>query len=449
MSRDQRTRDNHALLAAQADALQHDVPLAVVFNLYSSLGYRKREHFEFMTDGLKEVETNLKQNNIPLLLTIGDMPGNVAELAKNLNARSIYCDFSPLRHARKNQKRLACLVDCRVAVVDTHNIVPAWILSDKEEFAAHTIRRKLHRLIADWAVNPGTLKKHPHSFTKSLQGASWKQIDDIVATIPKSGIRHNFTPGEAAARRAVKNFVESGLRAYADGRNDATQDAQSDLSPYLHYGQVSSLRILLQIMDFSQHPPQLFTSFKMPSHEGAASENDGIDSFIEELVVRKELSDNFCLYNERYDSLEGARDWARKTLDKHANDPREHLYTKAQLRAGRTHDELWNAAQNQLTQTGKIHGYMRMYWAKMLLAWTDSPNTAIEWAIEFNDTYHLDGGDPNGYVGILWSIAGVHDRPWFDRDVFGTIRYMSGGGLAKKFDTKKYIARWSHQADES
>lgn len=440
MSRDQRVRDNHALLEAQAEALEHELPLLVVFNMYNGLGHRRREHFTFMVEGLKEVETELTKKNIPFIVTIGSMPKNLERLAAALKPRSIYFDFSPLRHSRHNQKKLAKTLECRVAVVDTHNVVPAWVTSDKEEFAAHTIRRKLHRLIADWAVEPSTVKKHPHTLKNLPKSASWKEADEVLAKIPSSGIVHEFIPGESAARQTVKRFIETGLTQYAKGRNDATLDAQSDLSPYLHYGQVSALRILLDIMDASSHPPQLFTSFKMPSHDGAATESDGIDSFVEELIVRKELADNFCLYNERYDSLSGAKEWALKTLQKHADDPREHLYTKEQLREAQTHDELWNAAQMQLTRTGKIHGYMRMYWAKMFLAWTQSPKIAIEWAIEFNDTYHLDGGDPNGYAGVLWSIAGVHDRPWFDRDIFGTIRYMSANGISKKFDTKKYIA---------
>ena len=157
---------------------------------------------------------------------------------------------------------------------------------------------------------------------------------------------------------------------------------------------------------------------------------------------RRELSDNFCLYNPDYDTLNGAKDWAKQSLEKHASDPREFTYTRDQLEAGETHDELWNAAQLQLRKSGKIHGYVRMYWAKKILEWSSSPEYAITTAVLLNDRYHLDGGDPNGYVGVLWSIAGVHDRPWFERDVYGKIRYMSAGGAKTKFDTAAYIQRW-------
>lgn len=443
MSRDQRVRDNHALLEAQSEAIEHKLPLAVVFNLYHKLGFRKQEHFEFMVEGLKEVEADLKTKNIPFIMRIGTMPKNIAMLASELTPRTIYFDFSPLRHSRTTQKQVAAHANCRVVVVDTHNIVPAWVVSDKEEFAAHTIRRKLHKTIELWAIDPATVEKHPYDFAKTPTSATWKEVDAVVATLPKSGIVHGFKPGEAAARQALKQFIDTGLGSYASGRNDANADGQSNLSPYLHYGQLSSLRTVLDVMDAFNHPPQLFTSYKIPDPVGKSAVNAGIDSFVEELVVRKELADNYCLYNAHYDSLDGAKDWAKKTLDSHANDPREFTYSLEQLENAQTHDDLWNAAQLQLTKSGKIHGYLRMYWAKKILQWTDDPAEAVKRAIELNDTYHLDGGDPNGYVGILWSVAGLHDRPWFDRDVFGTVRYMAESGAAKKFDTKTYINTWT------
>lgn len=165
--------------------------------------------------------------------------------------------------------------------------------------------------------------------------------------------------------------------------------------------------------------------------------------FLEELIVRRELADNFCLYNKNYDRVQGFPAWAQKTLAAHSKDKREYVYTKKQLEHAKTHDELWNAAQREMVRTGKMHGYMRMYWAKKILEWTPDAQTAIQYAITLNDTYSLDGYDPNGYTGIMWSIGGIHDRPWFQRPVYGTIRYMSFSGLAKKFDINEYIAKWS------
>ena len=159
--------------------------------------------------------------------------------------------------------------------------------------------------------------------------------------------------------------------------------------------------------------------------------------------MRRELADNFCFYNEEYDSIECFPDWAKKTHEKHKNDPREFLYTKKQFEQGKTHDELWNACQNQMMQTGKMHGYMRMYWAKKILEWTKNREEAMNIAIYLNDTYELDGRDPNGYAGIAWSIGGVHDRAWFERPVFGQIRYMNYNGCKSKFDVISYIKKWN------
>ena len=444
MSRDQRVNDNHALLEAQTEAIAHSLPLLVVFNLLPSTGYRKREHYEFMVAGLKEVQNDLSKLNIPFIVTIGSMTSSIRDVVKDYCPRSIYFDFSPLNGPRSAQKTIAAEVQYAVSVIDTHNVVPAWVVSDKEEYAAHTIRRKLHKTIEQWAVEPESLLKHPHSFDSAPKGQTWSEVEKIVRAMPSNGINHGFQPGEAAAIKALGDFISHRLAQYASNRNDPIRKGQSDLSPYLHYGQLSSLRILIEVMKSSTHRPHLFDSFTMPSHEGDANLSDSINSFVEELIVRKELSDNFCLYASSYDTLDAAKDWAKKTLTDHRDDPREHIYTKEQLESAQTHDELWNAAQRQLRASGKIHGYMRMYWAKKILEWTNTPETALKWTIELNDTYHLDGGDPNGYVGILWSIAGVHDRPWFNRSVYGTIRYMSTNGLKNKFDTKRYIEQWSN-----
>ena len=442
MSRDQRAHDNHALLFAQAEAIEHKLPLVVAFNILHSSGDRRREHYEFMVAGLKEVEKTLAAKDVPFVLTTGATSSSIPSLIQELQPRSVYFDFSPLRGSRSAQKKIARSVSCRVVVVDAHNIIPVWVLSDHEEFAAHTIRRKIHRAIEDWCKEPDALKKHPYMLSKKPSSATWNDIDQIVKKVPKNGIEHDFTPGEAAAKKQLNSFITNGFDTYADGRNDASQDFQSDLSPYLHYGQISALRIVLDVIASTNAAPHIFTSLKMPSHEGKATKRDGIDAFVEELVVRKELSDNFCFYNPHYDTLNGAKDWAKDTLAKHEDDPREHVYTLDQLEKAETHDELWNAAQVQLLRSGKIHGYMRMYWAKKILEWTNKPSTAIKHAIYLNDSYHLDGGDSNGYVGVMWSIAGIHDRPWFERDVYGKIRYMTANGIAKKFDTKKYIEQW-------
>jgi len=187
----------------------------------------------------------------------------------------------------------------------------------------------------------------------------------------------------------------------------------------------------------------LLHSPKMPSAGSETSISDGANALLEEMIVRKELSDNFCYYQPQYTSLNGGPQWAQDSLTEHRADPREFLYNYEQLAKGETHDAAWNAAQLQMVKTGKMHGYMRMYWAKKVLEWTESPEQAIDFLIRLNDFYSIDGGDPNGYVGILWSVVGVHDRPWTERAVFGKIRYMNYGGLKRKFDIAAYERMWN------
>jgi deoxyribodipyrimidine photo-lyase len=170
---------------------------------------------------------------------------------------------------------------------------------------------------------------------------------------------------------------------------------------------------------------------------------DHASAFLEELIVRRELADNFCFYHLDYDSPLGFPDWAKKTHERHKNDVREYTYTQKQFERAETHDTLWNACQQELLKTGKMHGYMRMYWAKKILEWTPTVEDAMEIAIYLNDTYELDGRDPNGYAGIAWSMGGVHDRAWFERPVYGQIRYMNRSGCASKFSVDTYIATWA------
>jgi len=165
------------------------------------------------------------------------------------------------------------------------------------------------------------------------------------------------------------------------------------------------------------------------------------DAFREELIVRRELSDNYCFYNSLYDSFEGFPSWAKKTLNEHRRDRRDYQYSRKEFEHGQTHDTLWNAAQMEMNTTGKMHGYMRMYWTKKILEWTESSEQALEVAIYLNDRYSLDGRDPNGYVGIAWSIGGVHDRAWSNRTVYGKIRSMSSHGCRSKFDVPSYIEK--------
>ena len=441
MSRDQRVQDNHVLLAAQDLAIAHNVPLYVLFVLHLQQS-GSREHYDFMITGLQEVAASLQSHNILFVLRSGDTVEVVTDIVKELDCGALYFDFNPLKNVRKAIKKISSLVDCQVTVVDTHNIIPLWVASDKQEFAAHTMRRKIHQHLSTFLVAPALVQLHP-SAPRHVGSMSFDEARAFINVIPNSGIIIGHKPGEKAAQIHLAKFLENSLTQYALRRNDIASDCQSGLSPYLHFGQISSLRVAIETMDHAKQPPLLCEINKLAQASGQPSILDGMNALFEEMIVRKELSDNFCFYNESYDSLAGAPEWGRATLAKHATDLRDFLYTTEQWEAAETHDDAWNAAQTQLLKSGKIHGYMRMYWAKKILEWSVSPKEALKTAIYLNDKYSVDGGDPNGYVGILWSIAGLHDRPWVERSVYGTTRYMNAAGLRRKFDLDTYIRKWS------
>ncbi len=420
MSRDQRMNDNWALLFAQELAMKQKTSLAVVFCLLTQFLNATIRQYGFMMRGLQEVEKNLKKKNIPFFLLTGLPEIEMPKFFNRYKAGTIVADFSPLRINRRWKESVMRNIDIPFYEIDAHNIVPCWTVSPKQEYSAYTLRLKLQRLLPEFLDDFPYLKKHPYNWEGKMSIIDWEKslkTLDVDFTIKEVDW---IQPGEKAANRAMEGFLKNKLSLYDKQRNDPVSDGQSNLSPYLHFGQISPQRTALEAL-------KVF------------ADKNSMDAFLEELIVRRELSDNFCLYNANYDNIEGFPAWAQKTLNEHRNDKRKYLYTLEQFENARTHDELWNAAQMEMVKKGKMHGYMRMYWAKKILEWTESPEQAMKIAIHLNDRYELDGRDPNGYAGIAWSIGGVHDRAWNERIVFGKIRYMSYNGCKAKFDIRKYI----------
>ncbi len=422
MSRDQRLHDNWALLYSQQLALELKSPLAIVFNLVPEFLGATLRQYAFMLDGLMELVEGANKYNIAFHLTIGEPHDALVNHLGRVEPAAVVTDFSPLRINRAWKTKVTKRVAAPVYEVDAHNIVPTWIASDKQEYAAYTFRPKIHRLLPRFLTGFPRLKKHPFPHTTNVAPVDWKKASRSLKVDKDVKPVTNFTPGESAAEGVLTGFLKRKLSGYAEQRNDPTADVQSQLSPYLHFGQISAQRVALEAQKYDRD---------IKSQE----------AFLEELIVRRELSDNFCYYNERYDAVEGFPEWARKSLYEHRTDPREHLYRLPTFEKAETHDTLWNAAQMEMVLTGKMHGYLRMYWAKKILEWTASSEEALEAAVYLNDRYQLDGRDPNGYTGVAWSIGGVHDRPWFERDIFGKVRYMSRGGCDRKFNTAEYIDR--------
>ncbi len=376
-------------------------------------------HYSFMRKGLVELQEKLKQCNIGFRILEQSPDVALPSFLRTIDAHLLVSDFDPLRIKQQWKKKLIASLKVPFYEVDTHNIVPAWIISDKKEYAAYTLRPKIKRVLGDYLTDIPAVQHHPFN---------WNNAPLVVPeTLRKESIASQTTEaypwvqaGEAAASMAASNFVQQRLENYIKTRNNPCLDGQSGLSPYLHFGQLSPQRLAWMVSRFD-----LSVETK--------------ETFLEELVVRRELADNFCYYESAYDRFAGFPDWARKTLDQHRKDKRAYVYSLAELENGTTHEILWNACQQDLVQSGKLHGFLRMYWAKKILEWTPDPETALEYAIALNDRYSLDGRDPNGYTGIAWSMGGVHDRAWRERSVFGKIRYMNEVGCRRKFDVERYI----------
>ncbi len=430
MSRDQRVRCNPALYAAQQLAKEKKLPLVVVFCLYPRTGSRSKEQYAFMMSGLKEIEADLIALNIGFMFVIGDPKVVLKNTFEHIKPGTVIFDFSPLSGPRALQKQLAHGAPYECLVVDAHNVVPVWVASQKLEVGARTLRPKIHKLLSVYTAETD-YDLEPQSQLWPDRIMSLAQLEQHIVenleTIPSNHQKLTFIPGERAASQVLEAFINQKFVSYATDRNDPSKGGISDLSPYLHYGQISTLQIFRRVQEVVLADPSLQPQY---------------DVFIEEMIVRKELSDNYCLFAASYRTLVGAPNWAQNTLQKHTADVREFMYTSKEFEQAQTHDTAWNAAQIQLLKTGKMHGYMRMYWAKKVLEWSSSPQEAINTLIYLNDFYSLDGGDPNGYTGIMWSVAGVHDRPWGERSVYGTIRCMVYGGLKRKFDIQAYEKIW-------
>ncbi|MGQ9818001.1 MAG: deoxyribodipyrimidine photo-lyase, partial [bacterium] len=379
MSRDQRVHDNWALLFAQMKALEKKSPLAVVFNLVPKFLEATIRQYGFMLKGLQQVEEELQKFKISFFITKGSPEIEIPKLINKLKASILISDFDPLRIKRIWKRDVAKKISIPFYEVDAHNIVPCLLVSNKVEFGAYTIRPKIHKLLPEFMDDFPELIKMKSSELKS-EKINWIELIDSLEINRNIKEVNWLKPGELNAQMTLKDFLENRLDRYADDRNDPNKNALSNLSPYLHFGQISAQRVALTVERFYQKSPSA-------------------SAFLEELIVRRELSDNYCYFNPKYDSFDGFPEWARKTLNEHRKDKREYIYSLEEFEQAKTHDKLWNAAQMEMVTTGKMHGYMRMYWAKKILEWSKNPEDALSTAIYLNDKYELDGRDPNGYVG--------------------------------------------------
>ncbi len=420
MQRAQRGIDNPALDVAVATGNELHKPVVAFFAPVPSYPNANLRHYRFLADGIPDIAESLKKRNIGFVLR-RFAESSLQRLSDQVKPALVVGDENPMREPEAWRLKAARKLHVPLWTVDADVIVPSKLL-EKPQYAAHIIRPRLQEKLQAFLVAPENPAAH----------VPWKKPKDL-ASLPSDfditqdwKLDHSVAPvsqwrgGSQHALRLLQDFVDHKLAGYAIGRNKPELDHTSRLSPYLHFGHIGPLTVALAVKD------------------SAAPQADKV-AFLNQLITWRELAINFVRFNPDYDNFECAEPWAHRTLAKHAKDPRPVLYTEAQLHNAETHDPLWNAAQMQMVNTGWMHNYMRMYWAKKILEWSPSPAEAYRIAVLLNDKYELDGRDPNGYAGIAWSIVGKFDRPWFERPIFGQIRYMSGASTGKKFDSKKYM----------
>ena len=424
MQRAQRGLDNPALNHAIDLGNALKLPVLAVFGLTADYPEAERRHYRFLVEGLPDTRKDMEKRGVPLVVRIGK-PNEVAvKVATEARAAIVVGDENPVRVGQIWRNAVAEGLKVPFRLVDADVVVPS-SLFPKEEFAARTLRPKMHKVWGEY-LKPIDNPKARIAWKRGETIPEGEPIDPVslMERLEVKGVGEvaGYTGGTVEALRRLKRFVKERLPVYATERNEPIPYNTTELSAHLHFGQISPLTIALAAMD-------------------ADAPKECVDSLLEELIVRRELSINFVARNPDYDRLQGCPAWGLKTLAKHAGDRRPVLYSAERLEAGETGDPLWNASQKEMVLTGRMHNYLRMYWAKKILEWTPNPEAAHEITLRMNDRYEMDGRDPNGYTGVAWAIGGKHDRPWGERPIFGTIRFMSYESTRKKFDSKGYIER--------
>lgn len=424
MQQSQRASFNPALTHAveRANALGQGV--IVGFGLMDDYPEANERHYAFMLEGLAEVRATLHDRGIKLVARRG-APDDVAlDLARE--ASLVVCDRGHLRHQRRWRERVAAQAGRTVVQVEGDVVVPVERVSDKVEYAARTIRPKLRKLWPDFLEPVADPAPEVSSLPLDVTGdLDLRDVDAVLAGLRidrRVGRVDRFRGGTAEARRRLDAFLDGDLDGYADARGDPAGPQSTNLSPYLHFGQISPVEIA-RAAESARHP------------DGPQAD---IDAFLEELIVRRELSHNFVFFHPDYDRYANLPGWAQETLAEHRDDDRPHRYTRAEMEDARTKDRYWNAAMTEMLKTGYMHNYMRMYWGKKILEWCNTPEYAYETTLHLNNKYFLDGRDANSFANVAW-LFGRHDRPWQERPVFGKIRSMTAGGLERKFDIDAYV----------
>jgi deoxyribodipyrimidine photo-lyase len=423
----QRALDNPALEVAVACGNALGLPVVAYFSVIPNYPNANLRHYHFLQQGLPDVAEGMAERGVGFVVRRPTDGDTLEKFLDEVDAAMVVGDENVCREPERWRAALAKKLRVPFFTVDADVVVPSAVFG-KAFVLLHHLRPKLHAQLDEFLV-PVKKIEVQHEWKHRVRSYSLKlDITEGFDKLDRSvGPVDTFVGGTKAGLKRLKEFTETQLAGYDERRNHPELKGTSQMSAYLHYGHLSPITIALAVKDAVAR--------------GKAAQAMA-DKYLDELIGWRELSVLFCKYNPNYDNWECAEPWARKTLLAHAGDARPWTYTLEQLERAETHDELWNASQRQMVREGWMHNYVRMYWAKKILEWSPSPEKAFAWAVELNDKYELDGRDSNGYSGIAWAIVGKHDRPWFDRPVFGLIRYMSGESTGKKFDSRRYMGMY-------
>jgi deoxyribodipyrimidine photo-lyase len=420
MQRAQRGTDNPALDVAVEAGNALRKPVVVFFAPLPFYPPANLRHYRFLNEGIPDIANAVSERGIGFVLRCYP-DHSLTKFCEEVRAALVVGDENPLREPASWRVTAAKKLRVPLWTVDGDVIVPSKLL-DKAQYAAHTIRPRLHALQKQYLVASRNPDAH----------VIWRRPTDLSSLDPAFGITRGWNidrsvlpvttwrGGTVEGLRLLRDFLDKKLHGYRTQRNHPEADRTSRLSPYLHFGHISPITVAMAV-------------------ENTDALSADKDAFLNQIITWRELAVNLVRFNPEYDNFECGEPWAHRTLAKHAKDHRPVLYSEQQLESAETHDQLWNAAQMQMVNTGWMHNHLRMYWAKKILEWSRTPAEAHEVAVRLNDKYELDGRDPNGYAGIAWAIVGKFDRPWFERSIFGQIRYMSGESTGRKFDSKKYV----------
>lgn len=461
VQQDVRALCNHALEYSASRANQLGLPLLAVYGLTAIFPGANERMFHFLLDGLRDLKLALGSRGVELTVLLSDPPQAVARLAQD--AAVVVCDRCYSRICREWRRRVAADCNCEVVQVETNVVVPVELASNRLEPASRTLRPKI-RAHLDRFLQPVKQVTILHQSSNRalavpLEGAAVLSIgstSEMLGQLSEEGMSSSVPPvagfdgGESAALKHLAVFLgeqqsnlappvaltaQGGIWNYGNGKaNDPANPQTSGLSPFIHFGHISTLHVALAVRAVTG---DCSGSGSSSSAQGATA----AQAYLEELIIRRELARNMCYFNpDQYDCFGCIPCWARESLEAHIEDERSVTYTKEQLSRGETSDMCWNAAQWEMVATGHMHNYLRMYWCKRIIEWCPDPATAFEIALELNNQFELDGRDENAYMGVAWCF-GHHDQPFPERPIFGSVRSMSPKGLESKFDMMGYRTR--------